>query len=330
MSKIDILLIRHAIELIAVIGDHSETMLNLTKSFIKSEFDLNPSTEEIRKSLDRETSSRLFFACAKNKPEEIKNPGSCIRISKDLWFNYQIATTDSSLSEYRKLVQEKFELEKKATKSSDLGKNYLERIIDDFEDNDALFETYKEYITKTVQYFQVAFYVLDEYFSKTNVNDIFTIYNPFKVEKKTESVVEQSNDKKDSKVKYLEKTIHELKIKLDFAQKDSIREIMMSLASSCFGSPIFTLNEIKNEESTPEHIKSAISNLFLALESLDIRISKEGLVGTEYKAEEIEEGKFSVLGNEQISPDDTVIIKYPGIKLGREMIIKPALKKGEK
>ena len=38
MTFVEKMLVRQAVELSAVIGDHSETILNLTVSFIQSEF----------------------------------------------------------------------------------------------------------------------------------------------------------------------------------------------------------------------------------------------------------------------------------------------------
>ena len=41
MTIVEKMLVRQAIELSAVIGDHSEKILNLVTSFLKSEFNVN-------------------------------------------------------------------------------------------------------------------------------------------------------------------------------------------------------------------------------------------------------------------------------------------------
>ena len=101
----------------------------------------------------------------------------------------------------------------------------------------------------------------------------------------------------------------------------------MTLASIGFGSPIFELYAIKKDETTPEHISSAISNLLLALESLDIHIFKENLVGKTMIFDEIEEGTFCLQNDEVLEASDSVVIKYPGVKLGKEIIVKPTIAK---
>ena len=334
MTVVEEMLLRQAIELSAVIGDHSETLRNLTVSFLKSEFGIELPNDEIGRALDRETTARLFFACGKSKPEEIRNPQNCLRLARDLWLDYSIAVSNQLTAEhFLKEAEERFRKEKELNSTLEMKQPPVSGAIKKLFSKPEIAREYQNYLQKTVQYFQVAFYVLDEYFTSSTVKPLFDLYNPFFVPVEELSVVETNapaegtEDKNKSKIKYLEKSIHDLKVKLEYAQKDAMRDIAMTLTSSGFGSPLFELHAIKKDETTPEHISSAISNLFLALESLDIRISKDSLVGKTMVFDEIEEGKFCLQNDEALDSSDTVTVKYPGVKLGKEMIVKPTITK---
>lgn len=334
MTIVEEMLLRQAIELSAVIGDHSETLKNLTVSFMKSEFGLELPNDEIGRALDREATARLFFACGKSKPEEIRNPQNCLRLARDLWLDYSIAVSNQLTAEhFIKKAEERFHKEKELNSTLEMKQSPVLSAIKKIFSKPEIAQEYKEYLQKTVQYFQVAFYVLDEYFASSTAKTLFDLYNPFLEHIEETSVVEVNSpaevaeDKNKSKIKYLEKSIHDLKVKLEYAQKDAMRDIAMTLTSSGFGSPLFELHAIKKDETTPEHISSAISNLFLALESLDIRISKDSLVGKTMIFDEIEEGKFCLQNDDVLESSDSVVVKYPGVKLGKEMIVKPTITK---
>ena len=328
------MLLRQAIELSAVIGDHSETLRNLTVSFIKSEFRMELPHNEISRALEREAIARLFFACGKSRPEEIRNPQNCLRLARDLWLDYSIATSNQlSADFFMKEAEERFRKEKDLNPILEMKQSPVSGMIKKLFSNPGAAQEYKTLLQKTVQYFQVAFYVLDEYFTNTTIKPLFELYNPFLSSDEKHSTIENEtsaeniDDKSKSRIKYLEKSIHDLKVKLEYAQKDAIRYITMTLTSSGFGSPLFELNSIKKDKTTPEHISSAISNLFLALESLDIRISKDSLVGKIMTFDEIEEGKFCLQNDDILGTSDFVTVKYPGVKLGKEMIVKPTITK---
>lgn len=329
MTIVDKLLIRQAIELSAVIGDHSETIFNLTNSFLKAEYNMEYPQEVIHREVEREATSRLFFACGKNKPQEIKNPYNCLRIARDLWLDYYLAKSSNyiTLKGCLKMAEEKFLAEKQLNPNINFNQSPLNETIKKIFGVEGAVLEYKNKLENTVQYFQVAFYVLDEFFSTTTAKECFALYNPFiNINPKEEiSIQEDFDEKNKAKIKYLEKTIHDLKVKLDHAQKDAVREIIMSLAASSYGSPLFELHSIKKDSTTPEHISATISNLFLALENLDVRITKDNLVGKELSLEDILEGKFCIQNNDLIEANDTVRVKYPGIKLGKEMIVKPTV-----
>lgn len=335
MTVVEEMLLRQAIELSAVIGDHSETLRNLTVSFMKSEFGMDLPNDEIGRALDRETTARLFFACGKSKPEEIRNPQNCLRLARDLWLDYSIAISNKLTAEhFMNEAEERFRKEKELNSTLEMKQSPVSGAIKKIFSKPEIAQEYKSYLQKTVQYFQVAFYVLDEYFANSTAKPLFDIYNPFIVPVEEPSVVGinspaegTTEDKNKTKIKYLEKSIHDLKVKLEYAQKDAMRDIAMTLTSSGFGSPLFELHAIKKDESTPEHISSAISNLFLALESLDIRISKDSLVGKTMVFDEIEEGKFCLQNDDVLESTDSVTVKYPGVKLGKEMIVKPTITK---
>jgi len=336
MTIIEKMLVRQAIELSAVIGDHSETILNLVTSFIKSEFGVEIPLEYVRKELDKASAARLFFACGKSKPEEIRNPQNCLRLARNLWLDNLIVNSNNlSSSKLIELAEERHAEEKKLAPMD--AQSPLLQTIRSLSNPEDLLAKYQSYISKTAQYYQAAFFVLDEYFQNSTVYEHFKIYNPYAIQPapaidlkhETEDIPPESvvEDKQTAKIKYLEKSIHELKVKLDYAQKDAVREIIMTLASSGFGAPLFELHQLKKSADTPEHIVSAISNLFLALESLDVRFFKESSVGKSMSYDEIEEGQFCLKNNETLEPTDRVIVEYPGIKLGKETIVKPTITK---
>ena len=43
--------------------------------------------------------------------------------------------------------------------------------------------------------------------------------------------------------------------------------------------------------------------------------------------DEIEEGKFCLQNDDILGTSDFVTVKYPGVKLGKEMIVKPTITK---
>ena len=43
--------------------------------------------------------------------------------------------------------------------------------------------------------------------------------------------------------------------------------------------------------------------------------------------DEIEEGKFCLQNDDVLESSDSVVVKYPGVKLGKEMIVKPTITK---
>ena len=65
MSFVENLLIRHAVEITALIGDHTESLLDLATSFLESEYGLTLPRDPIGKTMDREAAARLFFAVGK-------------------------------------------------------------------------------------------------------------------------------------------------------------------------------------------------------------------------------------------------------------------------
>lgn len=338
MTFVEKMLVRQAVELSAVIGDHSETILNLTVSFIQSEFKIDIPLEAIRKELDKASAARLFFACGKSKPEEIRNPQNCMRLARNLWLDNLIVTTSQPTCEQLIKQAEKLHLEeKKIAPALESTQSPLVQAIKSLSEQEDGMAKYRKYISVTAQYYQVAFFVLDEFFQNSTVYNQFKLYNPFSKESISQPedkgcVAEmiqdtQIEDKQVAKIKYLEKTIHELKVKLDYAQKDAVREIIMTLASSGFGSPLFELHQIKKSEETPENVVATISNLLLALESLDIRFTKESWVGKVLTQEEIADGQFCLKNDEMLSPEDKVVVTYPGIKLGKETIVKPTITK---
>lgn len=329
MSFVENLLIRHAVEITALIGDHTESLIDLATSFLESEYGLTLPREPIGKTMDREAAARLFFAVGKQNPTEIRNPQNCLRIVRDLWLDYYIANSDGALTVEGCIKAAEDIAHKEATLNLTAEKDraHLLSAAKKYATEDNSLAEYKGYLQKTLPYFQAAFFVLDEFFSTTQLKPVCDIYNPFRTALAAEAEDKGDAGKKDSRIKYLEKTVHDLKVKLEYAQKDAVRDIVMTLASHGYGAPLFELNAIRKDADTPDYIAAMISNLFLALESLDIRIVKDSLTGKTVPYSDLAEGKYCFYGDIPPSEEDSVVVKYPGIKLGKEMIVKPTITK---
>lgn len=329
MNSTESLLIRQAIEITALIGDHSESLLELTTSFLKSEHNLTLPRDQIGKMMDREASARLFFAVGKQNPSEIRNPQNCLRIARDLWLDYFIASSDEGVTPEKciKATEEALKKEANLALTAEKDRVHILTTCKKFSSPESSLGEYRGYLKNTLPYYKVAFYVLDEFFSSTPLKAVCDIYNPFASVPSASTEDKGDNSKKDSRVKYLEKTVHDLKVKLEYAQKDAVREIIMTLASNGYGAPLLELNAVRKDDSTPDHIVAMISNLFLALESLDIRIVKDSSTGKAVPYTDLAEGKYCFYGDIPPTKNDTIVVKYPGIKLGKEMIVKPMITK---
>ena len=163
MTIVEKMLVRQAIELSAVIGDHSEKILNLVTSFLKSEFNVNIPLDYVRKELDKASAARLFFACGKSKPEEIRNPQNCLRLARYLWLDHLIVSSNSLSADYLINQIETVHNREKALSSSESSQSQMIQTVRSLTQPENLLPQYKAYITKTAQYYQAAFFVLDEY-----------------------------------------------------------------------------------------------------------------------------------------------------------------------
>lgn len=329
MSFVENLLIRHAVEITALIGDHTESLIDLATSFLESEYGLALPREPIGKTMDREAAARLFFAVGKQNPTEIRNPQNCLRIVRDLWLDYYIATFDGSLTSdgCLKATEDIVRKEASLNLTTDKDRAHILSAAKKYATEDGSLSEYKEYLQKTLPYFRAAFFVLEEFFATTQLKAVCDIYTPCRTVLVAENEEKSDAGKKDSRIKYLEKTVHDLKVKLEYAQKDAVRDIVMTLASNGYGAPLFELNAIRKDANTPDYIAAMISNLFLALESLDIRIVKDGSTGKPVPYSDLAEGKYCFYGDVPPSEEDTIVVRYPGIKLGKEMIVKPTITK---
>ena len=329
MSFVENSLIRHAVEITALIGDHSESLIDLATSFLKSEYGLDFPRGPIGKTMDREGAARLFFAVGKQNPAEIRNPQNCLKIVRDLWLDYYIANSDESLTieECIKTAENMVGKEATLNLTAEKDRTHLVHAAKQYATEENALSAYRNYLQKTSPYFQVAFYVLNEFFVTTRFKSVCDLYNPYRIAPIADNEDRGDTGKKDSRIKYLEKTVHDLKVKLEYAQKDAVRDIVMTLASNAYGAPLFELNAIRKDEATPDHIVAMISNLFLALESLDIRIVKGSSVGKAVPFSDLAEGKYCFYGDVPPSEEDSIVVKYPGIKLGKELIVKPTITK---
>lgn len=329
MSFVENLLIRHAVEITALIGDHTESLIDLATSFLESEYALTLPRDQIGKTMDREAAARLFFAVGKQSPAEIRNPQNCLRIVRDLWLDYYIATFDGALTseECIRAAEDLMRKEAALNLTTEKDRAHLLSAAKKYTAEDNSLEEYRGYLKKTLPYFRAAFFVLDEFFATTRLKPVCDTYNPCRTAPIVEVEDKGNAGKKDSRIKYLEKAVHDLKVKLEYAQKDAVRDIVMTLASNGYGAPLFELNAIRKDADTPEYIAAMISNLFLALESLDIRIVKDSSTGKIVPYSDLAEGKYCFCGDVPPSEEDTIVVKYPGIKLGKEMIVKPTIAK---
>lgn len=135
----------------------------------------------------------------------------------------------------------------------------------------------------------------------------------------------------ESQIKYLEKAVHEKEVKLQYAEKDAVRNIICTLVNERYGSP---LNELylfwKGKHSlTDADLKTTISNLFLAFENLNIKLTREYIVGQVVALTDDNAGKFVQMNGENLTRNDRIIVRYPGYRYRQEIMVRPMVQKLE-
>lgn len=125
----------------------------------------------------------------------------------------------------------------------------------------------------------------------------------------------------------LEKDNHNLKTALRFAEKDVIRNLLLSLTDYGYGAPLNELYLIMKDGETPNRIKGVVSNLFSALADLNIRLIKDKQVGETIVLDEENQKYYNPVKNEAVYLGDEVEVLYPGYKYESEIMVRPTVKK---
>lgn len=128
-------------------------------------------------------------------------------------------------------------------------------------------------------------------------------------------------------IRFLERENHDLEVKLNFAKKDAIRDILCSLTAGGWGAPLHELYRIYCSDQTPENIRGVVNNFFKALESENVRLVKEKEVGKEIVLDEENQSSYDPFRHEEIVLGETVTVYYPGYRFDREVMIKPVIRK---
>ncbi len=135
-------------------------------------------------------------------------------------------------------------------------------------------------------------------------------------------------------IRLLRKKKHDLEVKLAFAKKDAIRDVLCDLTDYGWNCPLNELYRLSRDEKTPEEIKGVINNLFKALGEKNIKLTRDKIGETITITEENMEN-YAPYKYDRVSLGDTVEIYYPGygyreIHEGRaktEIMVKPVVKK---
>ncbi len=128
-------------------------------------------------------------------------------------------------------------------------------------------------------------------------------------------------------IRVLESEKHDLELKVSHAKKDAVRDLLRSLTDEGWGAPLGELYLISRDDGVSEKIKGVIKNLFNALGSEDIKLVKENEVGKTVTLDENNQQDYDPYKNERIYLSDELYVCYPGFRFGREVMIRPIVKK---
>jgi hypothetical protein len=127
-------------------------------------------------------------------------------------------------------------------------------------------------------------------------------------------------------IRLLKNDKHDLEVKLSYAKKDAIREIITSLTAYGWNCPLSELYRLLKEEDTPEKIRGIINNLFMALDGENIKVCRDK-VGDTIELTEKNQKSYNPYKNEELYIGEKAEIYYPGYRYDHEIMVRPIVRK---
>lgn len=145
----------------------------------------------------------------------------------------------------------------------------------------------------------------------------------------TEAVSRQTVEQLRDQIRLLKREKRGLQAELDYAKKDAVRSFLYSMTGYARSCPLSELYRLAQEEDTPERTRGIIHNLFMALSSENVRISRNSKekVGSIIILDESNQQAFDPYENEELALGDKAEIYYPGYLYEHEMMVRPVVKK---
>lgn len=364
------LAVRCAVELCAIMcNENHNTLASSADSLLSEKGIVGVSIDDVKNEIEHNLAARLF-SDYKNTPERIKNVNFIKELLRKLWLADIIANNPTmSVENLHKEVTKKYHEEKNFEPDLTAKKFLLFEILNfHLNANKAIAETSQQYV-KLSGAFSDCYSVFAEVFDKLNgsslsyMNDIYnketggeklcfvdetrhaknTVFEgspnmgglqgnlPFSTDQaRYPRPAQGEGSSLRDMVEVLEKEKHNLELKVAFAKKDAIREIIYSLTDYSWGAPLSELYLLCRNKDTPEKVKGTIKNLFMALGSTNIRLVKEKQVGTTIILNEENQKAFDPYKNEELFLEDQATIYYPGYRFDREIMVRPVVRKKNK
>lgn len=356
------LVVRCAVELCAILcpEDHSALDVN-TARLLSGKGIVGVTADNIKFEIDHNLSARLF-SDYKLMPEKIKNVNLIKELLRKIWLaDLVVNNPEISVADLHKEVVKRYDDEKGFEPDLTAKKFLLFEMIDFYLNTNTVITETSEQYAKFISEIHDSYSVLAAVFDQLNgLSYMHDIYNESTSGKKTDLTVdiptrqnefgEYNSDKselqntqtlkpaqkiatKDSGsslrdvIRVLEKEKHDLEVKVVYAKKDAIRDIIYALTDYSWGAPLSELYLLSKKEDIPENIKGIIKNLFMALASENIRLVKEKMVGTTITLDEDNQKDFDPYKNEELFLEEQATIYYPGYRCEREIMVRPVVRK---
>ena len=302
------------------------------------------SQENINYEIDHNLAARLF-SDYKHCPTRINNINLIKELLRKLWLSNILVTNFKklSVSSLRKEVERKFSEEQTFDPDLTLRKFHLFDIVDNFLKSDSIIEETGALYSKICELFPSAFDILAAVFSQLNevsyMNKIYSVETSNTIPDVEKNEIATTNSMGISTItatldssskdiiRVLEKDKHNLELKLQFMKKDTMREIISTLTDATWGAPLNELFLLSRSESTPEKVRGAINNLFMALRSVNVKLVDDRRIGTQIVLTPENQDRFDPFKNEEIFLSDEVVVLYPGYRFDREIMVKPVVRR---
>ncbi|MBQ2988572.1 MAG: hypothetical protein IJD59_05665 [Clostridia bacterium] len=127
-------------------------------------------------------------------------------------------------------------------------------------------------------------------------------------------------------IRMLQKDKHELEVRLSYAKKDAVREFITTLTDYGWNCPLSELYRLLKDKETPETVRGIINNLFMALGTENIKVTR-GKIGERIVLTEENQKSYDPYKNEELFLGDCAEIYYPGYRYDHETMVRPIVRK---